>query len=1701
MNKIYRRLWSHARQCWVVASELTAARGKRAQTVGRTATAIAILALAAPASALASEMTEEERAWWAQQSFVGMLATVGGGNIGTMAAAQMEAAWTTAANYSAPTIYGRDGLVLGSGAYVEGDSSLGLGVRANATGGYSTAVGVYARSHGLGAVALGHDSEAFGKNTIAMGSGSRADGTGAMALGANTSAKHLNSIALGTDSQTSASNQVSVGNSRLQRKIVNVARGEVAWGSTEAVTGEQLYETNELAGNARMIALTAESKAIQAQRDAAAGAAAAYLSASGSTATTSNRAQASGTGATALGINAKAMTAGSIAVGDGASTTTYSDQIAIGKSAAASGGSNAMALGASAQAKHSSSVALGSHSVTTGTNQVSVGNDTTKRRIINVGDGTLSATSTDAVTGRQLYATHQKADSAANLAASGTAANATNKAVATAAGATALGVNAKAQYNNSVALGSGSVANARDQVSIGSDTIKRKIVNMADGALSATSTDAVTGKQLYATNQKVETAGYLAASGTSMTSTNRAQATGAGATAFGVNAKARTEGSIAIGDSASTSSVAESVNQIAIGKGASTSESGSLALGANAKATNSSSVALGHNSATNAGNQVSVGNATLKRKIVNVADGAVNASSTDAVTGKQLHATNTTVTKAQEAATAASALATTAKTSADAAMTKATAMGNLFATSGAAENATASGTKAVAIGSVTAASGLGALVVGSNSNATGTGATAVGRFAKAIANGAVAIGYEAAIGSAASTNSIAIGTKAKTGVQADQMAIGHGAVASGATGAMALGANSTASHEGAVALGRGSMTSAADQISVGSSTLKRRIVNVADGAVNASSTDAVTGRQLHATDQRVAQSMSTLDEHARKLLVQSQGISENRDEVVALRNAFGSIESELETTVKFSADKSSVDLNGATVRGVAAGDISSATSTEAVNGGQLFATNTRIDGIEEQSRFFVVGNGRFNTEAQAGLLGAAVGVGAVASSTHEGATALGAFATASGKNSVALGRASYVEEGAEDGFALGGRSQVAALGGVVLGAEGRVLAGADMSIAVGTASIASEAGTASFGNDSLKRRLVNVGRGTADHNATTVSQLKDALATLGGGAGMDASGNVIAPSYTVQGATRSTVEDALMALDGAVTTADSRVDQVEGQLRSVFQDAPSALAGGVNQIALAGVNGMVLTNLADGRIAAGSRDAVTGNQLHAVEEKISKNRGDIDALKERHDVQSQPMVNAGSGVIDYGGARLTGVAEGVISAGSTDVVNGGQLFTSNARIHEAEMKLRYFDMGGAGYERSASAGLMGLAIGDGAEASLTSEGGTAVGAYATASGKNSVALGRASHVHEGAEDGFALGGRSQVAARGGVALGAGAWILAGADMSVAVGTQSIAADAGTASFGNDSLKRRLVNVGRGTADHNAATVGQLRGALSALGGEVDAQGNIVGPRFSIQGGSQTTVNDALTALDGAVINTRSRVDGVEGQLRSVFQNTPSTRSDGANQLMLAGAQGMVLGNVANGAIAAGSRDAVNGGQLHAMQQQLNGRVDGLEQRLDGQPQMQARVANAPAPQAEEPVGAAPPVASVSDAPAPKANQDETPAPKPQVDTAELEKMLARANEYTDGAISNFERRLDKMDKRFNRMAAMSSAQSAMAMNTAGLATYNRLGAGVGYSDGESAMAVGYQRVLNDKGSATFSLNGAFTNSGERTVGVGVGIGW
>ncbi|HHA2560176.1 TPA: ESPR-type extended signal peptide-containing protein [Stenotrophomonas maltophilia] len=1262
-------------------------------------------------------------------------------------------------------------------------------------------------------------------------------------------------------------------------------------------------------------------------------------------------------------------------------------------------------------------------------------------------------------------------------------------------GATAVGNDAAATRQNAVAVGSGSSAEKENAVALGANAWSNGVDGVALGSRAQVETGAGTGGVAIGGGARAGSLGYT------------------GAIAIGGESRALTDG-------------------VALGYAASASAQGAVALGVRSVATEA--------------NTVSVGSASVRRRIVNVADARITASSTDAVTGKQLHAMNERVDGMIKQDSAGgivriahsntgtevsmrNAVLATRKVSgvSDGALTTTsteavngrqlnTTNGNVTRAQTAADAAKADASKALA--QVTTVTGLISQASSTSSVRLGekNSGTSLDVRNSANANRKVT-GVADATLSTSSTEAVTGRQLNTTNENVAKAQTAAGEAKSDASKALTQvvtlgGLVGQVSATGNVRLGEKNSGTVLDVRN--SANANRKLTGVADGLVNASSYEAVNGRQLNATNEKV-------------VAVEGVAISAAADATLAKADATKALAETaalggLVAQVSASGDVRLGEKNGGTtlnvrnsananrkISGVADGALS-ASSAEAVSGGQLYSTNSRVSDLEDIAQFVSIGSAPFSERAEAGVAGVALGNSA--KTGLEGGTAVGTFAEAMGKNSTAIGRAAAVSVDSANGFAMGVGAQVGggvggANDGVAIGAGARVASGAHGSLALGNGSQAGEEGVASFGGVGVQRRLVNIARGTADHNATTVSQLKDSLATLGGGAGMDASGNIIAPTYSVQGGTQSTVEDALMALDDAVITASRRAGKVEDQLISIFQDSPSARADGMNQIALSGANGMVLTNLADGRVAPGSRDAVTGSQLYAAEQKISQNRNDLEAMRKDKEMGQEAMRGLDASVIDYGGARLTGVAEAKLSADSSDAVRGSQLFSTNTRLNVVESKAEHFDFGSSVPElewRAPRAGRAGVAVGEAAVASPLTEGAVAVGFYASAHGENSVALGRAAWVQADADHGFALGTRSLVEESGGIAFGAGSLVRKGALSSVAVGNSSVADESQTVSFGGGLLRRRLVNIANGTANHNAATVGQLRGALSALGGEVDANGNIVGPSFTVQGQSQSTLNGALEALDGAVVSNRSRVNQVESQLRSVFQDTPSVRADGLNQLTLAGTHGMVISNVANGLIAAGSRDAVNGGQLHSMQQQLNGRMDGLEQRIDApQPQAMAVASvpepEAPVPQAEGDQQVASAGEGEKPTPQPKSKKEDT--PKPQVDTAELEKMLARANEYTDGAISNFERRLDKMDKRFNRMAAMSSAQTAMAMNTAGLATYNRLGAGVGYSEGESAMAVGYQRVLNEKGSATFSLNGAFTNSGERSMGVGVGIGW
>lgn len=1765
MNKIYRRLWSTARQCWIVASELASPRGKRTSTVLAAGT-VGLVMLATVAQAAEPEVEpgdfDEQSlvedypatpsvADPALRSMFGNLPLQAAATAGSINSLHTQVALTTDNFYRDSTVSGDLQMILGSRSSLTGSKSVGYGSLLTASGtnnvavgygvrvrqGYSTAVGAESYTDGVGATAFGNNAKAYADNSIAVGSGSRTnDGagisriaiggdayagssgwTGAIALGGESRAEYdgvavgygaktsaNGTVALGRGSLATEANTVSVGSASVKRRVVNVADARLNSTSSDAVTGKQLYATNSNVTKAQTAADGAKTTATAAQSTANTANSNANSALAKANAVSGLVSQVSAAGnvrlggentGTVLDVRNKSNAVRSITgLKDGALSTSSTEAV-TGKQLNATN-TNVTSAKTAADAAKTTAAAAQSTATTANTNantalakantvsglvsqvsatgNVRLGGENTGtvldarnksnavRSITGLKDGALSTTSTEAVTGKQLNATNANV-SKAQAAADAAAARLNASAVALGAGAvaeqasygisTALGNNAKAYNGKSVAMGAdaratvddaGNKVNGNGGVSIGAGT------RSGNGAVAL-------GLDALATGDRGIAVGH------------EASGKGTHATALGFQSNASANQATAVGRGA----VASSLYASAVGNQANATAQSALALGDRASATHAGAVALGNGSATTATNQVSVGNGSLKRKVVNVADGALSTSSSEAVTGKQLHATNTSVAAVKATADVAQARVAVL----DGLVGQVSASGNVRLgadnTGTVVDVANKAGAKRklqnLANGVLSTSST--DAVTGQQLNATNSEVTSVRTAATAAKTAA-----DAARG-------VADGAVLK----ADALGGLVGQVS--ASGNVRLGAENT-----------GTIVDVANK-----SGGKRRIYNIANGTLSTGSTDAVTGQQLFATNTTVETQRQALAGHAQQLTDQDGRIADNRIELDVLRADFDNFDPDLDGVVKFSADRRLVDMEGARISGVTAGDISSATSTDAVNGGQLFATNDRVEKIEKSNGYLRVGVDDESNYAQAGLMGVAIGDSAEAAIHSDGATAVGSFARARGQGSVALGRGALVDAAAKSGFALGTGSNVYASGGAALGSFSQIESGAENSVALGTGSVAEDANVVSVGNSRLMRRIVNVGRGVNSSDATTVGQLSEALAALGGGAGLDRNGDVVSPTYNLQGGTQKNVEDALVALDGAVVRADSRVDGLEGQLRATFQQSTSTRVDGVGQLNLAGAQGMVLSNLADGRIAAGSRDAVTGNQLYAARQDIAHNRSEIDQMKE---LRNGLAGFTRQGPIDFAGARITGLADGDISwASSSDAVNGGQLYQTNSRLTDLEDSQRFLSVGSAGPAVSAKAGLVGVALGDSAVG--VGEGATALGSFSRAGGKNSVALGRAAHVMESAEDGFAVGVRSVVDAEKGIAIGAASSVQASATYSVAIGSGSIARDALTVSFGEGALQRRLVNIANGRNTNDAATIGQLRGALSGLGGNIDANGNVTTPGFNVQGQHQSTVNDALTTLDAAVVTTGSRMERVETQLRSVFQETPSTRSDGTAQLTLAGANGMVISNVANGLIAAGSREAVNGGQLHAVQQQLNGRMDGLEQRVDGQPQSRALSTASAAPTEQvtptPEVSGSPQVASAgegaSPAPQPKSKKDDTPSPTPQVDTAELEKMLARANEYTDGAISNFERRLDKMDKRFNRMAAMSSAQTAMAMNTAGLATYNRLGAGVGYAEGESAMAVGYQRVLNDKGSATFSLNGAFTNSGERSMGVGVGIGW
>ncbi|WP_194291648.1 YadA-like family protein, partial [Rhizobium sp. ICMP 5592] len=611
------------------------------------------------------------------------------------------------------------------------------------------------------------------------------------------------------------------------------------------------------------------------------------------------------------GANAAAGNAGDVALGSGSVT-----DVAVGTPSAVINGTTYTFQG------------------TAPASTVSVGAVGAERTITNVAAGRISGSSTDAINGSQLFATNQAVDAiggqvtqnttdianiGGNLTNLGNTINniagdtsttytdangdgiryvrtndrtlAVSDSSAQGIGSTAVGYNATAVADSSlalgresqatidggVALGSGSISdralapatgqiaagptnfiqyNTTDKtllgaVSVGSDTSYRQITNVADGTNSQ---DAVTVRQLQGAIASVAAtpSKYFHAN----SAAGDSLAVGAESVAVGPTTVVNGDNGIGIGNGAIVDQVAPGgtaigqnahvmlADGVAIGTNSTAGGIQSVALGAGAQSNNINSVALGAQSITSVGAQtnytgfaltspqtsvgeVSIGSAGSERKLTNLAAGSAD---TDAVNVSQLKGLGTNIT---------SLIGGNTTVNPDGSITGPTynIQGNNYST------------VYDAFGAV---------------DSTLTNITNGGGIKYFHANSTLADSQ------ASGTDSVSIGPESVAS-GANSLAAGHGATAVG-QGAVALGQGAQANNASDVALGSGSVTQTAvgtsstviqgktydfagtapvGTVSVGSQGAERTITNVAAGRISADSTDAINGSQLNATNSAI----------------------------------------------------------------------------------------------------------------------------------------------------------------------------------------------------------------------------------------------------------------------------------------------------------------------------------------------------------------------------------------------------------------------------------------------------------------------------------------------------------------------------------------------------------------------------------------------------------------------------------------------------------------------------------------------------------------------------------------------------------------------------------------------------------------------------------------------------------------------------------
>ncbi|HEO1778494.1 TPA: trimeric autotransporter adhesin Ata [Acinetobacter baumannii] len=527
---------------------------------------------------------------------------------------------------------GKDSIAFGGGAVATEENSLAIGAFSESKGKKSVAIGTGAKAQKDNAVVIGDQAEASFEGGVAIGKGARSEAENSIALGKDSKASQATGESFLTK-QSAPTGVLSIGDIGTERRIQNVADGAA---DSDAATVRQLKaarthyvsinDNGQPGGNFENDGATGRNAIAVGVNASAAGREAMAIG---------GNAQAIGSGAIAMGSSSQTVGRGDVAIGRNASTqgaegVNSNQSVAIGDQTKAIG-DQSVAIGADVIAKGNSSVAIGGDDVDKIARDTELSNTYTE-----ITGGTLQAgkyPTTEANHGSTAVGVQAVGTGAFSSAfgmtskatgdassAFGVMSNASGKgaaafgavAQATGDGASAMGINSLASGTNSTAIGSG------NKPGEGAKATGNSSAAIGSGALATGDNSAAIGKGAEATNEN-------------------AAAVGGGAKATGKNAAA-------IGGGA----IADQENAVAVGQGAQSLVEGGVALGARSKVEAKNSVALGQDAvateatgtsfltnrdASQSNGVISVGSAGKERRITNVEDGSADS---DAVTVRQL---------------------------------------------------------------------------------------------------------------------------------------------------------------------------------------------------------------------------------------------------------------------------------------------------------------------------------------------------------------------------------------------------------------------------------------------------------------------------------------------------------------------------------------------------------------------------------------------------------------------------------------------------------------------------------------------------------------------------------------------------------------------------------------------------------------------------------------------------------------------------------------------------------------------------------------------------------------------------------------------------------------------------------------------------------------------------------------------------------